>query len=207
MKEYYIVIALLLQINFIFSLPYNSLISNGNINQNNPEISLTSDEITLLKKGFKCNNNYLDCSNNGICSVNNDKCLCYEGYITVFSDILDYHKQANRCNYSMKKKTIALIFAILGFGFLHFFLGSNILGCVQLILFIIVTIILVYFIVSYSIVFLKPSPGYSLKFLINTILIVILGLLTFLWWTCDIFYVLSDLYTDSSNIPLYPLKM
>ena len=193
-------------VGLIITLPYQFLYTNGNINPYNPDINLSKDELVILKNGFYCSNNYLDCNDNGVCSSNQDKCLCFEGYISFFNDILDYHKQISRCNYRMKKKSIALIYSIIGFGFLHFYLGSTLLGFIQLFLFIIVGIVLSYFIVSYSVLFLKPSPGYSLKFLTNSILITLLGLFVFLWWACDILYILTDLYTDSNSIPLYPLK-
>lgn len=184
----------------------DSLNMNDYFDINSPEVNLSKEEIDILRKGFKCKNNKEDCSNNGICNLSYPECICYDDYTTYFTDILSYSKQLPRCNYKMKHRRVALLYAIIGFGLLDFYIGNYITGGLQLIVFILILSYAIYFIYSLSIKSIQNGIRRDFKLMLKGLIISVLLIFVFFWWLYGLLLVLSNLVIDENRVLLYPIN-
>ena len=194
----------------IITQPYNKYYTFLNITSSNTSFSSSENSdsynLTIISK-FKCENASLDCSNHGTCS--NDKCNCDRGYQTFYKNYEDYLLNKPRCNYKSKNQLNALLFAVfLSFGSVHFYLGNNTVGILQLIVFSCIFIFNVANIIVLSVKHLKKLRREEKKRSFNIILImVIFGVLFAFWYLFDLVMVYMNIYRDSNNAKMFDFSM
>jgi hypothetical protein len=163
----------------------------------------TDFDITKIEK-FNCTNSLINCSGNGKCSKTKDNCECFKGYQTYFSNFDSYINNTPRCNYKSKNQNYALMLSIfLTFGSVHFYLGHNLIGFFQLILFLFSLIFGSFVVSKLSIKHLKKVNRSQAKNSFTYIILMLLFSFVFLfWYVFDIIMVFYNIYRDANNAPM-----
>lgn len=154
---------------------------------------------------FTCTDALVDCSASGVCSKDQDECICFEGFKTVFKQPEDYFSKKPRCNYAQKKQFYAVIIALfISFGFTHFYLGNYILGYIQLIVFLSILSANIFIITKLSLKHIKKVSQLEYRQTLSLMLVVcFFSLISFFWYAFDIFMVLFNVYKDDNNVELH----
>lgn len=180
-------------LNILQSLRYN-YICNSDLKVNNSYYDIYNTHKSNNKQMI--NPIYLNCNGNGECNSDKTDCLCFKGYITYFQNIIEYKTSNQRCNYTLKYQSTALILAIiLPFGFLHFYIGNIFIGVVQLLYFSTTIVLSTY---SFFIVSTK-SEYWSVRSLSLFIISCVFSFFSFSWYILDIILVSTNTYLDKSG--------
>lgn len=155
---------------------------------------------------FRCRDSISDCSNHGVCSNDEDDCICFGGYITYFED-KNYYSKRPRCNYKQRNQIYALVFSLfISFGSSHFYLGNNIVGYIQMLLFAVIFVFNVIAIYKLSMKHIRPITAIQLKQSLCTGLFVTFSLFIFLmWYIFDIFMIIFAIYKDENNVEMHEI--
>jgi hypothetical protein len=175
---------------------------------NNFTYYLTQDVYNITNfKYFECFDSSKDCSNAGICTKENDNCLCFEGYKTVFESPEDYYSSKPRCNYNLKYQLYAITLSLFpSFGFLHFYLGNYIVGYFQFTFFVLIFIFNLGVITNLSLKHVKKVSNNEIRGTFTLMCFVsFLSCLCFLWYIFDILMVLFNIYKDGNNVEIKAL--
>lgn len=156
---------------------------------------------------FECLDSSRDCSNAGVCTKENDNCICFEGYKTVFEVLEDYYSNKPRCNYNLKYQLYAITLSLFpSFGFVHFYLGNYIVGYFQFTFFLLVLTFNLVVIINQSLKHVKKVSHTEIRGTITIMcFICFLSFICFLWYIFDIFMVMFNIYKDKNNVEMKAL--
>lgn len=173
-------------------------------NQNTQQF-LGKEEYNVTKVGyFECVDPLIDCSNSGICKPDKDDCACFDGFETNYKNINEFYSKAPRCNYRLKKQLYALILSLfISSGFVHFYLGNNIVGYIQFFVFMSIFIFNIFVIIKLSLKHIKKVN--QIQYRESMALVLTMSFFTFIffiWYIFDIFMVIFNIYRDSDNVSM-----
>jgi len=151
-----------------------------------------TDECNSLAAANKCDVSL--CSiNGGVC--NNNSCNCKNGYISLPG-------QPNKCCYQQKSQLTAFLLEfIFSFGFGHFYIGDNLIGCLKLFLY------TALYLVDGYLLYYKKKQVEKENFSVDVdILVYIVTIFVFLFWICwqvyDCVLFGQNAFLDSNGVQL-----